>query len=91
MSDKHFYVYSRSGCGFCTRLVDFLENRGLEYTKFDLDKDYTREEFMNKFGRGSTFPQVLYKNEQLGGMKDTVRYISENIKWGVYISIRDSS
>ena len=55
-----------------------MDQRGIEYEKFSLGSDFTVEEFLNKFGRGSTFPQVNYKNLNIGGMKDTVRYLQEN-------------
>jgi len=76
---SEFYVYSKFGCGYCSHLINFLEMRGFKYTKLSLNTDFTQEEFVNKFGRGSSFPQVLYKNERLGGMKDTVRYVAENL------------
>ena len=72
-----FYIYSKSGCSFCTKLVSFMEKRDLPYEKLTLGEDYSVEEFLNKFGRGSTFPQVNYKNLNIGGMRDTVRYIQQ--------------
>jgi len=78
MTDQKFYVYSKSGCGFCDRLIQFMDSKGLQYEKFDLGNDFTTEEFLNKFGRGSTFPQVHYQNANIGGMKDTVRYLAEH-------------
>ena len=78
MTDQKFYVYSKSGCGFCDRLIQFMDSKGIQYEKFDLGNDFTTEEFLNKFGRGSTFPQVYFNNNNIGGMKDTVRYIAEH-------------
>ena len=78
MSPSKFYVYSKSGCGFCDRLVQFMDNNNISYEKFSLGNDFTTEAFLNKFGRGSTFPQVNHKNQNIGGMKDTVRYIVQN-------------
>ena len=78
MTDQKFYVYSKSGCGFCDRLIQFMDSKGIQYEKFDLGNDFTTEEFLNKFGRGSTFPQVHYNNNNIGGMKDTVRYLAEH-------------
>jgi len=72
-----FYVYSKSGCGFCDRLVSFMESRDLPYEKLSLGEHFSVEEFLTKFGRGSSFPQVNYKNLNIGGMKDTVRYIQD--------------
>jgi len=73
-----FTVYAKSGCGFCDRLVDFMSKNNIQYTKLMLGEDYSVESFLNKFGRGTTFPQVVFNDDNLGGMKDTVRYLVEN-------------
>ena len=78
MSDKKFYVYSKDGCGFCTKLTDFMDTKGVSYEKFDLGTDFTTEEFLFKFGRQSTFPQVIVENKHIGGMKDTVRFLLDH-------------
>jgi glutaredoxin len=77
-SDSKFYIYSKDGCGFCDRLVSFLDDRKIVYEKFNLDEDYSKTEFLDKFGHQSTFPQVIHQNQKIGGMKDTVRYIMDN-------------
>tara|TARA_B100000212_G_scaffold335251_1_gene306961 strand:+ start:564 stop:812 length:249 start_codon:yes stop_codon:yes gene_type:complete len=78
MQTEKFYVYSKAGCGFCDRLTNFMEQKGVQYEKFTLGLDYSPEDFVNKFGYNSTFPQVLFENKHLGGMKDTVRYLLDN-------------
>jgi glutaredoxin len=75
---QKFYIYSKSGCGFCDKLTRFLDSKGLQYESFSLGSDFTTEEFLTKFGRGSSFPQVHHNNSNIGGMKDTVRYITEH-------------
>ena len=55
-----------------------MDNKGINYETFTLHRDFTIEQFLNKFGRGSTFPQVNYKNENVGGMKDCVKFIMAN-------------
>lgn len=77
MSEK-FYVYSKDGCGFCDRLIQFMESKKVPFEKFNLGSDYSKEDFIEKFGYNSTFPQVHYQNQNIGGMKDTVRYLVEN-------------
>ncbi len=57
-----------------------MDKNSIIYEKFNLGTDFTTEEFLIKFGRGSTFPQVSFKNQTIGGMKDTVRYLISN-KW----------
>ena len=78
MSDSKFYVYSKEGCGFCDRLTLFMKSKGIRYEKFTLENDFSAEEFLDKFGKQSTFPQVTMDNRHLGGMKDTVRFLMEN-------------
>ena len=79
MSDSKFYVYSKVGCGFCDRLTEFMKTKGICYEQFDLGRDFSSEEFLGKFGKQSTFPQVvLNDNQKIGGMKDTVRYLLDN-------------
>lgn len=70
-----FFVYSKNNCGFCDKLTGFMDSKGVLYEKFTLDKDFSREEFIEKFGYNSTFPQVHHNNQNIGGMKDTVRYL----------------
>lgn len=77
MSEK-FYVYSKNGCGFCQKLISFMDQKNVPYEKFNLGEDYTTEEFIEKFGYNSTFPQVHHHNQNIGGMKATVRYLLEN-------------
>jgi len=74
---KKFYVYSKSGCGFCDKLTSFMDSHGIVYEKFTLGTEYTQEDFLTKFDSNSTFPQVTLDNRRIGGMKDTVRYILE--------------
>jgi glutaredoxin len=75
MSKPKLYVYSKDGCGFCSKLTDFMDKNDIRYEAFYLGKDFTTEEFVSKFGYKSTFPQVHVDNQNIGGMKDTVRYL----------------
>jgi glutaredoxin len=76
-SDSKFYIYSKPGCGFCDKLVEFMDSKHISYEKFTLDNDYSRQEFVIKFGHHASFPQVIHENKMIGGMKDTVRYLME--------------
>ena len=76
--DKKFYVYSKNGCVFCDRLTQFMDKKGVSYEKFTLGEDFSTEDFVEKFGTGSTFPQVNMAYTNIGGMKDTVKYLVEN-------------
>ena len=52
--------------------------KGIEYKKYLLNVDYTKQEFIEKFGEGSTFPKVLVGEELIGGASETVKYLKEN-------------
>ena len=72
-------VYSRSGCPYCDKIKTVLNQKELEYTAYELDEDFTREEFFSEFGNESTFPQVILNDTtRLGGCTDTVKYLKEN-------------
>ena len=75
---RTFVVYSKDNCGFCEKLAAFMEQKGIQYTKYKLGEDFTRDEFISEFGAGSTFPRVTYGEELIGGMKETVKYLVEN-------------
>jgi glutaredoxin len=49
-----------------------------EHVVYTLDEDFTRQQFIDEFGLGSTFPQVILNDQKLGGCVDTVKYLREN-------------
>lgn len=73
----NFVVYSREGCPFCVKAVQILEMTGQNYREYKLGVDFTREEFYNQFGTGSTFPRVVLDDELIGGCTETVRWLQE--------------
>lgn len=80
----NFTVYSKDGCPFCTKVQRVLELSEKRHVVYKLDRDFTRTEFYDKFGVGSTFPQVIMNVEgpddetHLGGCTETVAYLREN-------------
>ena len=55
-----------------------MDANDIAYTELKLERDFIREEFVNTFGRGSTFPRVKYDGELIGGMKETVVFLKSN-------------
>ena len=74
----NFTVYSRAGCGYCSKVVQVLKLAKLNHVIYELGKDYDREGFYGQFGEGSTFPQVSVDGKNLGGCTETVKYLQEN-------------
>lgn len=72
-----FIVYSKDGCPYCTKVEQVLELSNLQYVVYKLGEDFSREEFYNEFGQGSTFPQVIVDEKHVGGCTDTVKFLRE--------------
>ena len=72
-----FTVYSRDGCPYCDKVQQVLQLAEIKHVIYKLNTDFNREEFYEKFGKGSTFPRVVRDGELLGGCTDTVQYLRE--------------
>lgn len=76
-----FTVYSKYGCPYCTKIIQVLNQlsgqKGYPIVEYVLDTHFTREQFYEEFGEGSTFPQVVCNDLHLGGCSDTVKYLKE--------------
>jgi glutaredoxin len=73
----NFKVYTKQNCPYCYKIKQVLELTGTEFDTYNLGEDFTREEFYAKFGRGSTFPQVVCDDKKLGGCIDTIKFLRE--------------
>jgi len=74
----NFTVYSKNGCPYCTKVIQVLQLAELKYVEYKLDRDFNRTSFYGQFGNGSTFPQVVVNDSNLGGCTETVKYLQEN-------------
>ena len=54
-----------------------LQLAELKFVEHKLGRDFTRKEFYDQFGSGSTFPRVKYDDVLLGGCTETVQYLRE--------------
>jgi glutaredoxin len=50
----------------------------LKYIVYELDRDFTREEFYQEFGENSTFPQIVLDDIKLGGCQESIKYMQEH-------------
>ena len=73
-------VYSKEGCDYCERIKTVLRLTGCTYVVYNLEEDFTREEFIAEFGEGSTFPQVSCDGKKIGGSVETVKFLREQQK-----------
>ena len=70
-------IYSKTGCPYCTKLIKVMEHEELQHVVYQLDEDYTKEEFYEKFGEGSTFPQLVLDDIHLGGCKESIKHMQK--------------
>ena len=76
----NFTVYSKEGCDYCERIKTVLRLTGCTFVVYNLEEDFTREEFIAEFGEGSTFPQVSCDGKKIGGSIETVKFLREQQK-----------
>ena len=73
----NFTVYSKEGCDYCERIKTVLRLTGSTYVVYNLEEDFTKEEFIAEFGKGSTFPQVSCEGKKIGGSIETIQFLKE--------------
>lgn len=75
---SEFIVYSKSGCPYCTKIINVLQLAEMKYVEYKLGVDYHKPEFYSKFGQGATFPKIVRDKEVIGGCTETIKYLREN-------------
>ena len=70
-----YTIYTREGCGYCNQIKQVLAGIGESYTELSLNSNFSREQFIEQFGVGATFPRVLKDGHLLGGCNETVVYL----------------
>ena len=73
-----FTIYTREGCKYCTQIKQVMDLSELKYIVYELDRDFTREQFYQEFGENSTFPQVVLNDIKLGGCQESIKYMQEH-------------
>ena len=77
----NFTIYSKSGCPYCEKVKEVMSLTNLSHVVYNLEDDFTREDFYAEFGQGSTFPQVVCddtgQRHKNGGCTETVQFLKE--------------
>ena len=63
-------IWSKPNCVFCDKAEMLCKMKSLEYKKYMLDVDYSREDFMEKFPEARTFPQITMDGNYIGGFTE---------------------
>ena len=73
-------IYSKENCPYCVQAETLCKQNAtlIDYKKFMLDEDFTREELFEKFPTARTFPQITIDGESIGGYTEFEAYLREN-------------
>ena len=63
-------IWSKPNSVFCDKAEMLCKMKSLEYKKYMLDVDYTREDFVEKFPEARTFPQITMDGNYIGGFTE---------------------
>ena len=63
----HVTIYTRPFCGYCSRALALLAEKGAKFTEIEAGFDPSlRQEMVSRSGR-STFPQIFVGETHIGG------------------------
>ncbi|MCP9223295.1 glutaredoxin 3 [Erythrobacter sp. LQ02-29] len=71
MSTPKVDIYTKFGCGFCSRAKRLLDQKGVEYEEFDITMGGPkRDEMRERAPNASTVPQIFIGDTHVGGSDD---------------------
>lgn len=61
-------VYTQAFCGYCSRAVHLLREKGIPFTEIDAPRgSAARREATQRSGGGTTMPQIFIDGQPIGG------------------------
>ena len=73
----NFTVFSKVGCSYCEKVKKILELTSSKFVVYNLGEHFNEKAFIEEFGYGTTFPQVVCDGKKLGGTVETVKFLRE--------------
>lgn len=71
-------IYSKENCPYCEKIKQVFKLKEYNFVEYVLGKDFTRNQFIEEFGEGSTFPRIRIDGTLVGGCTETISYLKEN-------------
>ena len=68
-------IYSKDNCSYCDMAVKLADINRLQYTLKKLDKDFTREQLLEKFPKARSFPVITVNGTEIGGFNEFKTYL----------------
>ncbi len=70
-------IWSKPQCVFCDKAVQLCQMKELEFKKYMIDVDYSREDLIDKFPNARTFPQITMDNVYIGGYTELEAHLNK--------------
>ena len=70
-------IWSKPQCIFCDKAAQLCQMKELEFKKYMIDVDYSREDLMKKFPNARTFPQITMDNIYIGGYTELEAHLNK--------------
>ena len=67
MVAMYIEIYGKRWCSFSKKAKQMCETEKLDCVYKELNKDFTREDFNQRFPGAKTFPQIQIDDENIGG------------------------
>ena len=68
-------VYTKKNCNFCDQIKQVLNLKNVAYEEKVLNTDFSAVDFIESFGKGATFPQIVHEDHKVGGCIQTIKYL----------------
>ena len=63
-------IYTRQGCGYCTRLLSLLRKKNIVHTHHDLTGNQPKRDWLASVTGSNTVPQMFINGTAVGGCTD---------------------
>ena len=63
-------IWGKTNCPYCNRAKQTSKKFGLNYIYHQLEEDFTKEEFLEKFPDAKSYPQIIVDGKSIGGHSD---------------------
>lgn len=72
-----YEVYSKEGCGACTKAKSSLRAKQLPFSEYILNQDITRKELFEMFPAAKTLPIILEDGRMIGGFAELESHLNQ--------------
>jgi glutaredoxin 3 len=83
-------IYTKEGCPACDNAKVTLQNMNKPFMEYKFNEDFTREILLSKFPEAKTFPVIVIDGYHIGGYRELVEHINNEIRDTRKVLLEDS-